>query len=335
MLVFDYVDPAELTAFARELPAPANFVFDGVLPDVQVDDIEVIIDRVTRTNRAAKFRAYDAETPIGRRDSVSRDRVGLPPLGQKTVIGEYERLVLERLRGVQGGRIADAIYDDVALNTRAVISRMQLAKGDLIQDGKVTLAGENGLTIEYDAGVPATHFVAAATSWATATWAQIVADLRTWADVYTPDAGEPPARSLTSRRVVSQVVRAAGVAGIAGTGLLVSRGQINAALTGDGLPPFEEVDVRIDVDGVSTRPMADDRVAFLPANPRDLGYTPWGITAESLELAEASRLNVANAPGLTAVVLKEGDPVRIWTKVSAVGLPILTDPSKLLVADVL
>jgi hypothetical protein len=33
-------------------------------------------------------------------------------------------------------------------------------------------------------------------------------------------------------------------------------------------------------------------------------------------------------------VLKEGDPLRIWTKVGAVGMPMLTDPRRLVVADV-
>ena len=133
-IINDIVQPAALTAFVREVPSPAAYVLNQFLPDRQVPDIEAAIDSVTRTNRAAKFRAYDAETPIGQRDPLERKRVQLPPLGQKTVLGEYERLALERIRN-QGGNTAalvDATYDDAEVNARAVLARMELARGDVL-----------------------------------------------------------------------------------------------------------------------------------------------------------------------------------------------------------
>jgi hypothetical protein len=336
-LVFDFVDPQQLTLFAREVPTPANIgQVLGLLPAQEIDDIEAMIDRVTRTNRAAKFRAYDAESPVGKRDVFSRDRVLLPPISQKLVLGEFERLMLNRLRGAQGGQIADAIYNDTAINVRSIRARMALAVGDVLTDGVFTLADENGLTLEADFGLAGDHIVNAGTLWNAATWAQIVNDLRTWVQKVVDDSGTTPAVARTSNRVVSQVVRAAQAANAAGASFgLITRDNVNTALASDGLPTFEVVEAVVDVDGTSTRAIPDDRVILGPADMRDVGYTPYGITAEGLELAEAQRVGLDDAPGIVAVVMKEGDPVRIWTKAAAVGMPVLENPDRMLVADVL
>ena len=57
----------------------------------------------------------------------------------------------------------------------------------------------------------------------------------------------------------------------------------------------------------------------------------------ALELAGGQNpsLEFNQLPGLVGVVIKEGDPVRIWTKVGAVGMPLITDPRRLMVSTVL
>ncbi len=335
-ILYDLVDPAELTGYVRELPVPGEIGLNRYLPDRLIDDIEAIIDRVSRTNRAAKFRAYDAETPIGKRDSFAQDRITLPPLGQKTLIGEYERLLLQRLQGAKSGALARAIYDDVDLNARAVQIRMELARGDVLSDGKFTLTAENGLTIEADFGVPGSHIVATAISWATTATANILGDLQTWIDVYEDDGGAA-GRLLVSTTTLRHMLQNAGLRALANAnGIIpstINQGQLNSILEMNGLPPVEVYNGRFDVDGVTTRAIPVDKLVILPANPTDLGYTAWGITAEALELAEAQRLSLEAAPGLVAVVMKVEDPVGRWTKVGAVGMPVIVNPRRMLVAD--
>lgn len=338
----DYVDPATATGYVRELPIRANYTLNRFLPDRQINDIEALVEQITRTNRAAKFRAYDAETPIGQRDSFQRSRILMPPLGQKTLLTEWERLQLERVRtgGDNSQVVIDNILSDVDVNSAAVDARMELARGDVLTDGKLTLSGENGLTLEADYGVPGTHLVTADTTWATAS-TEILADIRLWADLYTDDAGEPPAYMLCSRSAVGYMLgneefRAARYGNLSGAPGTISRADLGQVLDAHGLPQIVEYHARINVDGVSTAPIAADKVVFLPANPADLGYTAWGITAEALELAGGSNpmLQPTDMAGKVAVVEKGGDPVQRWTKVAAVGMPVINDPNKLLVADV-
>lgn len=342
-IIHDLVDGATLTGFTREVPSPANYVLNQILPDVYINDIEATINRVTKTNRAAKFRSWDAETPIGKRPTGSQDRVALPPVGQKTVIGEFERLRLEALRlgGNANAALADAVYDDAAINTGSVLARVELARGDLLEDGVVTI-DENGLEgLEADFGIDSSHKPTASVSFDDEA-ADPIEELLGWVnDVYIPDAGEPPAQMWTSNTVLAALLRNEAIralaASLVGAPNIVSRAQLDQVLQAFGLPVIRTYDTRIDVDGTATRPIAEDKLIFVPSDPRSLGMTAWGITAEALELVgdNAVSFTFSDAAGLVGVVMKDGDPVRTWTKVTGVCLPIIEDPAKFFAADVL
>lgn len=341
-LSFDYIEPAALTGYVREVPTPANYILNRFLPDVFVGDIDVAWDVATQTNRAAKFRSYDAETPIGKSDSFSRSRLTLPPLGQKTLVSEFERLRLEQVRsgGDTRNRLVEAIYDQAAINTRAVLARLELARGDVLTDGKFSLVGENGLTLEADFGIDSSHIVAPTTVWSNHSASDPIGDSLGWNQTYTDDAGEPPGWALTSRTVMSDILqneKVRAMAGtLAGTPTIVTRAQLDTITDAYELPRFVTYDTLIDVDGSSTRPIPVDRVVYLPRDPSSLGKTYWGVTAEALELAGGTnpQITFQQAPGLTGVVMKSFDPVQIWTKVGAIALPVITDSRRIMIADV-
>lgn len=349
MIIDDYMPATVLTGFVREVPYPANLRLNQYLPDRYVGDIEAAMDQVERTNRAAQFRAWDSETPISRRDQFTRSRVKLPPLGVKLPIGEYERLMLERARTGGDNRDAyiEAIYNDAEQLTREIYNRMELARGDALTDGVFRIADENGLKgLEADFGLPNTHLVAAATPWSNTGSATPLTNLGTWMELYQEDAqGELPGLALTSRKVVNNLLLSQEIRDLFYRGDAVSGGpnlltpaQLNTVLTAYGYPPFVTYDTKLEkADGTQERVIPDDKVIFLPSDPSSLGFTAWGVTAESLELAGGQNpgLLFSELSGLVGVVLKEGDPLRVWTKVGAVGMPIITNPKRLLVADVL
>lgn len=343
-IVDDFIEPAVLTGFVREVPSILNLVLNRYLPDRQILDIEAAIDQVTRTNRAASFRSWDTETQVSQRDSFRRDKVKLPPLGVKLPIGEHERLMLERIRtgGDNRSGYVAAIYDDAAQLKREVFNRMELARGDVLVDGKFTLAGEGGLFLEADFGVDSSHLITVSTVWSNHASATPLQDLKAMSDLFVDETGEKPGRILTSNTVINNLIMAQEIRELLttpyGTPNLVTAAQLSQILQAYGLPPIEpSYDTKVEVDGVATRVIAEDKVIMMPEDPSSLGYTAWGITAESLELAagENPSLEFSELPGLVGVVLKEGDPLRVWTKVGAVGMPLITDPRRLVVADVL
>jgi hypothetical protein len=113
--------------------------------------------------------------------------------------------------------------------------------------------------------------------------------------------------------------------------------ELNDLLGSEGLPPVADpYDTVVDVDGVTTRVIPDDRILLTPADLADLVRVKMGITATALELVNSKEadLSFEDAPGIVGVVEKSGPPYREWTFVDAVGMPVLTDSKRLLVADV-
>lgn len=344
-IIDDYVDPVVLTGFVREVPQPSQLLLNAVLPDRTIGNIEAAIDKVQKTNRAAEFRSFDAESPVGARDSMTRSKIRLPALGQKLPVSEQEHLMLERVRTGGDNRDAyvQAIYDDATTLVGNVRRRMEIARGDVLADGKVTIS-ENQLILEADFGVPSGNKVTAGVVWSDHANASPLTDLKAWIEAYVDLNGERPGRILTSNTVVnnlllSQELRELFYPAIANTQgpNLLTPAQLSAALQGYSIPPITEYNTKVNWKGSNQRVISDDLFIMLPANPSDLGYTAWGVTAEALVLARGGNPGLAfeDLPGITGVVLEEGDPVLTWTKVAAVGMPLLERPELLWIADVL
>jgi hypothetical protein len=104
------VTPDALTTFVREVPSPPDQVLNLILPDRILNKNTVDLSELTRTNRTARFRAFDARLHVSERDTISSKQVKLPPLSSSISVGEFERLQLEfaRLGGTNTGAIIDA-----------------------------------------------------------------------------------------------------------------------------------------------------------------------------------------------------------------------------------
>jgi hypothetical protein len=343
-IVFDGpVTPDALVQFVRNVPTPQEFSLAQILPDRYLTRNTVDLGSLTRTNRTARFRAYDARLHVSERDVVSTSTVKLPPLSTSYNMGELERLQLEfaRTGGSNNAALINAVYDDATNGTREVQARMEQARGDVLTDGKFTLTNEGGLTMEADYGVPAGHIVTAGTLWSTVATATVIANITTWVNTYVATNGFAPGGMIVSRTVLNYMLQNAEIrtlaASLSGTPSLVTRPALDAALDAFGLPPIVLVyDTQVDVDGVSTRTIPVNRAIFVPPNINDLGFTAWGVSATSLELVNSSAVDLSfeDAPGIVAVVEKSGPPYREETFVDAVGMPVLDNPNLLMVATV-
>jgi hypothetical protein len=338
------VNPDDLTMFTRNVPLLQNYVLSQILPDRLINDNRVDIGNLTRRGRTARFRVFDGPIHVSARDSYSVSNIALPPLSDSLAMGEYERLQLQfaRTQGTNQRALVDAIYDDATILTQNVRRRMELARGDVLVDGKFTLQGEGGLWMEADYGVPANHLVTATTPWSTTATSDPILDITNWGNTYNDTNGFYPGGMWVSRQTVNQLLRNTNMrtaysTTINGTSTLLRRDQVDAALDSYGLPPIVGVyDSSVDVDGVSTRVLPANKVIFVPPQGQALGYTAWGISATALELvgSNQSELSFADAPGIVGIVVKEGPPFRQYTFVDAVGMPVLENPQALMVATV-
>lgn len=337
LLNTDYVDPAELTGYGRAALQDLEinrFTLSRWLPHRPIDDL---MFRFTAGGEglaeAATFRAYDAEAPIAARPGVTRVTGELPPISRKIRLGEYDRL---RNARATDDRIREALLDDTTRMARAVAARFELARGEALVSGQLALS-ENGVVATVDFGRAAGHTVTAATLWSTVATATPVVDMLSWQQTYIDANGEPPGAAVTSTRVISFLLQNAEVRGLlAANGVtpsVASATGLNTVVQAYGLPPIVAYDARVSVAGAGQRVIADDKFLFLPApveptsvDGTDLGAVLLGTTAEALELGYGLAPGVEQ-PGLVVGTYDTQDPVALWTKAAAIGLPVLANPN--------
>lgn len=336
------VAPDALTTFVRRVPTPAGNHLSAMFPTVYSDKNTFDFAEIVRKNRTAKYRSFDGSIHKSVRDSGSQSRVPLAPLSSSIGIGEYERLQLEfaRTGGTFTKALSDAIYNDAEALTGEVLNRVELAWGDVLTDGKLTI-NENGFNDEADYGMPANHAVSPAKMWSAAD-ATPLTDLLAWSDVWAATNGGRPASMLTSLRVQRLLQRNKevidAVYGSTQGRTRVNASELDALLTSEGLPSLMPAyDTQLSVDNVDTRVIADDKVILLPENLGELGHMRYGLSATALEMLDAAKTDYSfsEASGIVGVVIKQAEPpFRKTTFVDAVGQPILSDAKKLMVGSV-
>lgn len=332
------ITPTEIIAFARAVQTEASYVLTGnVMPERQINGVKYKTRRTSRRVNAAKYRAYDAQTPIASREVKRIETEGqLPPLGQKYLVGELETILLAVRRGQDASELVELLFDDVAAHTKSVRSRLELAVGDLLTDGKFTLTGENGLTVEYDAQVPSANMPTASTLWTDPT-SDPIADEMAWLEVLRASGAPMPEKVLTSYKARALLAgnnayRAAyygSVNGATTPTATLAPNEVDAVRARYNLPPVEIYDVQIPKDdGTMARPLPEDRWLMVPPNRQQWGETQYGITAESIALTTGDNpaIELEEAPGIIVTHGWQDDPVQVWTKGSAVAMPVLYVP---------
>lgn len=339
MQIWDAISPADVTAFARSVPEDITNSLARVLPNRQLTGIKSRSAKRTRTNVAAMYRAYNAETPIGQRpQALTVTEVTLPPVGQKLPLTEAETLELEALRNGGGlDALVESVYDDTETNVRAIRNRIELARGQFLATGAFTLTAENGLTIEADYVLPGDHQVTPGVLWGAANPTPMT-DERVWVQKVIDDSGEVPEFAVTSSRVRNAMLaapdyRAAAYPGAGTSAPSLSIDGLNMVRAAYGLPPLFVYDGRVNVGGVNTRVIADDLFILATAS---VGETQFGITADAIRLAGSNAVDftTTDAPGIFAAAYTSVDPVTYWSKATATAMPVAGDINGLLVADV-
>lgn len=336
------VPPEALTAFVRQVPVNAGRALLGQIPTVEVDSNTIRWGDITRTNRTAKFRAFDGSIAKSKRDGASDSEVRLIPLGSTLDVGEYERLQIEfaRTGGTNLALLERAIYDDAEQLTHEVYNRLELAVGRLLATGKLTI-NENGYQGEADFGVPGTQKHTAGTAWTNVSTALAFTDLKTWNSARVSNGNGRAEVIRTSERIRGLYLRNAEVIEtLYGTGssrTWASLADVNALHLSEDLPPFTETfDESLDVDGVTTQVIPDDILLFTPRNLGEVVDLRVGVSATALELVDSNKADFSfeDAAGLAGVVVKDGPPYRQTTFVDGVAMPIMTSPKKISIADV-
>lgn len=333
-ILFEALPVADATRFAAELAAREVGGLAAFLPNRPIDGFRTRVTRVSRTTQAAKFRSFDAETPVGKRPvAATVSDVQLAPLGQKLPLREQEILQRALADGsLDAAPVVDALYDDTENVVAAILNRAEQLRGQFLFSGVISIE-ENGFVQEADFGLPADHDLAVTdltTAW-DVTGATPLTDELAWADKVREDSGAEPVATIGSARIRRVLMHNAEYATAVGTEVgFITVAQFDQVRADMALPPFVVYDGK--VGGVRTTP--DDKIAIVTAT---VGETQWGDTVEALELLGSRAVESANVTGpkIVASAWKTTDPVNLWTKANATMLAVAGDINGLLVAEVL
>lgn len=352
MQVFNAIDPLELAGFLRGLTY--NYRGPGTLeqylPQVDRQAMEITFKKGTRViPEVGRYRSFDAEAPISGRPGFSQVTYSVAPLAEKMILSEEDRLRLQMARFFNGQglpqEIIDQIFDDAAIMAKMILARWEYARGQVLQTGKVTAtATEYGLVgdlVDYT-GLGSIGTATASPLWTDSANATPLSDMRTWMNTYrAANDNERPVVGLTSQAVLDALALTDDVKnallpiGQVAPSIAVTPGNVQALLSSFGLPPLALYDTVVKVNGVSTNVLNSTKIVYLPApDVAGFGETTIGITNDGLDLAQQLGTPISTAVGMTGLNWKTQDPSHIWTKVSAMGIPVLRDPAKIFVATV-
>lgn len=341
--MFDLVEPALLTQYVREfdnevLKNEIGF-WEAWLPNTLNDELEWrAIQNAFQDVDTAEYRAWDTVPTMTGRQGFTRIRGELAPVSRQIPLGEEEMLRLRAIRESNGDvGLVNQIYADAERMVRSVQMRIEMARAQVITTGKFTLA-ENGLAMEADFGMSATHKPTAAAAWSVTT-TDILSDLLTWMQLYVDDNGVEPEHIVMSRQVLGYLYNNDSMQAAAAFGgsspARLNNEMVDAIFAANGLPPVTLYDTKARVDGVSTRLTPVDVVYFLPGTGEATGATHYGITAEAIKLASKGLIEQSEMPGVVAVNLENDSPVQTSTLATAVAVPVLPNPDLIIAADVL
>ena len=342
-IVYDLVDPAELIQYVRAfdnevLRAENQETLEDILPNTPTDDLEFKVRKSARQQvDIAEYRAWDTPARMTGRPGVKYIRGSLGPVSRQIPLSEEEFLRVRALLRDTNDPIIDQIYADSENMIRAVQDRIELARGDIISDGKLTLA-ENGLVLEADWGRDPLMSVAAATVWTTTGTATPLGDLLAWTQAYRDLHGTDPAEILMSKvRIANLALNAemrSYASANASTPTRLNRATIDAIFANEGLPPIRLYDRQVRKDGVATRILPQNKVFLLPGAGDLPGVTYDGPTAEAIKFAGRGLIDLQDAPGVVALVTETEHPVQTYTVGTAIAMPVMPNASLILDATV-
>lgn len=295
----------------------------------------------------AQFHGFDTEAKTTFRVPVDTHNIEKGLI--KVKMNQSERLRELKNSGVQGDQaIYDYVMNDGLRLADQVVTRTKVAKNELLATGKVTIK-ENDLDLTVDYGVPAAH-LALTLDFGAGAQTDVPAQLQTIVD----DAANEgititgmvlPRAILTKFRQNLAIQKA--INGALGAEALVRRSALDAYLSEEyGINTIITNDLTyatpngFDANGrpkvIQHRYFPHDKISFFGTNTGGrIGTGLWGDPPE-LDAANGFDGGVAASSASPYVYISqwtEKDPAVLWTKASALFMPVLYNPNALFVAS--
>ena len=322
---------------------------DQLFGDIKTDNLVAMWESIAAEYSLpvmAQFHAFDAEAQKTMRFPVDVHNIEKGLI--KVKIDQSERLRALMGRGVQReSTLAEKVLNDGYKCADEVFTRSKVAKNELLATGKITIK-ENNLDLTVDYGVPAANLALTLDVGAGAT-TPLDEQLLTITE-NARAAGAPITGIYTSAAVLNTLRKNANIQkainGAAMVGQLVRNNDLRAYLNDEyGIARILTNDLHYSLPltmGSNGRPEThekrfypESKITFFSANSK-VGNGIWGdppeVTAGKFNTAQTTA--VSPSPYVYVDQYAEDDPKVVWTKASALFMPVLYNPNSLYVAAV-
>ena len=326
---------------------------DGLFGDERTDNLVAYWQTIANEYQIpvmAQFHGFDVEAQKTFRIPVDTHNIEKGLI--KVKLNQSERLRELMRAGVQGDQaIYDYVMNDGLRLADQVVTRTKVAKNELLATGKVTIK-ENDLDLTVDYGVPTANLnktldFGGGAAKDIPTQLQELVDEATEAGI-TLNGMVLPRSILTKLRQNTAIQKA--INGNYGTGALVRTADFNAFMNEEyGIGSIITNDLTYNVPGAlssttgipaltATRYYPKNKVSFFATNNSGrIGAGLWGDPPE-VDAARAFDGGVGASGASPFVYISqwgEKDPAVLWTKASALFMPVIYNPKALYVASVI
>ena len=323
-----------------------NDPVDGLFGDVKTDNLVAYWQTIAAEYQIpmmAQFHSFDTITQKTFRVPVDTHNIEKGLI--KVKINQSERLRALTRAGIKEDALYEYVMGDGVRLADQVFTRTKVAKNELMAFGQVTIK-ENNLDLTVDYGVPASQTTL---TLDLSPDAYIAEQLQEIVDKAT-ELGVTLTGMVTSRKNITKMRRNESlqqdINGNIGVGTLIRSASleaylqeefgINTVITNDLTYAAER---SLDADGgiaqVTKRYFPENKVTFYgTVGGVPLGVGLWGDAPE-IDVARFMEVTGSEAgPYISISQWTEHDPAVLWTKASALFMPVLYNPNSLFIATV-
>lgn len=333
--------------FDQSFVTRPNDPIDTLVGDVRTENILAHWETIAaeyQTPVMAQFHAFDTEAQKTFRPPVDLHDIEKGLI--KVKIDLSERLRSWKRSGVKNEALYDYVMNDGIRLADQVVTRAHVAKNEMIATGAITI-NENGLNLNIDYGVPANQkgltldFGEGATDPIDV---QMEALKETASGKGVVLNGAVTSRAMLNRFRKNAAIQKA-INGTARQGAMVSMEELRSYFSTEyGIDNIVVNDLTYGVEGpvVNGRPTQIQKryfpingMTFFGAAPNGkLGDGLWGDPPEAdVQKLLESFEGAENSPYVFITQWTEKDPAVLWTKASALFIPVLYQPTSLFITS--
>lgn len=348
--VYGKVTKKDWIDIGSQVPTRQNDPIDSLFGDVKTDNIVAEWESLASEYgipMMAQFHGFDTEAQKTFRVPIDTHNIEKGLI--KVKLNQSERLRALTRAGVQGDdRLYEYVMNDGIRLADQVVTRSKVAKNELLATGKITIK-ENNLDLTVDYGVSADQLASSNEVDVTQASADPMEDIQTIIDKAT-SKGVVITGMVTSKKVLSKLRKNSAlqkaINGNIGAGALIQNSALKAFFSDEfGINQIITNDLTYGSDFTmdsNDRPVIttkryfpEDKISFFGTNVGGkLGTGLWGDSPE-VDVAEFMKgSNSEITPYVFITQWAENDPAVLWTKASALFIPVLYNPNSLFVANV-